>query len=800
MLLVRQVWRHLRRDAFYASLAALTMTLAIAGTSAAVAIVYAVVLHPLPYPDSDRLVVVAEARQGDGQALSVSVPDYFDWHGQAKSLDRLAAAWTGLDVNLEGLDQPARLRAARVAHGFFEVFGLRFALGRAFSADEDQPGANRTAVITHDLWTREFSADASITRRHVTLDGVPTLVTGVLGRGEALPIADVDVLLPLRMNSGSQSPFARFLQVFGRLAPGGTIDAARSEFALLARRAAEVRPESNTAIGATVDPLHATVVAGTTGVLGLILVAAGAVLVIASVNVVNLGLVRLTERRRGVAVQLALGATPFEVGAVFLLEALLLVGASGVAGVALAAGALRAFVALAPASIPRLGEVRLEPVSILVSAGVVVLAAVLVGLAPAWLARRTSVLEVIGTGRSSVDAGKARRMTHAFVISQIGLAVAVVALAGLLSGAYSRLAAVPTGFDPDQVVAVFVSVRGPAYRAPESQSALYDTLVERVRALPDVLGASAVSRLPLDAGGTTWTYVTPTMASVAPGTEPTARYYVVGDGYFGAMGVPIIAGRALDRRDQGPESTSIVISEALANARWPGARAVGQRLKLGRADSDNPWLTVVGVAGGVRDVSLTAAAGDAIYQAYSPTIRASGPLVIRSRSAADAVVRSVRAAVAEVDRGLPVYDVRRLDTLVDLALRAPRFNAWAFGSFAMVALVLAAVGVFGVAAQAVNQQRRTIALSSALGATPRRVLVGVLGGVGRLTLVGIGIGAAVAWLVSTLAAGVFDAVAGPDPIGLAASCGIFLVVAIAACVLPARRALRVDPALMLKDF
>jgi predicted permease len=791
---VRYALRQLRRSPGFALVAVLTLALGIGANTAIFSVVNGVLLRPLPFREPDRLVRVFSL--DEGKRAAVSPLDFADWRDQARSFEGLAAV-NALTLNLTGGGEPERLEGASVSAALFSVLGVRPIAGRTFAPSEDAPGAPRLVLLGEPLWRRRFGADPGLVGRTVLLDGEVYTVVGIVPAASAYP-AGAEVWTPLDLSQEARSRGARYLRVIGRLAPGTAASAAGAEMAAIARRLEEQDPDHNTGFGAAVVPLHQQIVGEVRTPLLVLLGAVGFVLLIACANVANLLLARAIGREGELAVRAALGAGRGRIVRQLLTESLLLALLGSAAGVALAAAAMRAFVAAVPDDLPRVAEVGIDGTVLLATAGAALATGLLFGLAPA-LQASTPIL--VGTlkqgGRGASGHAGRRRASDALVVAEVALAVVLLAGAGLLTRSFTRLLEVDPGFRPERVTTFTVTLPPAKYGKDAQLQAFAAALVERLARLPGAQSAAVVSGLPLSDAGFSLSFTVDGRPAPDPGAEPSAQVRVATPAYFATMGIPLVRGRAFTERDRDGSPQVVVINREAARRFFPGEDPLGRRVQLGwTRDSVRMGGEIVGVVGDVRQFGLDAAPVPEIYAPYDQFPLDELSAVVRSTADEQdqaAVLAAVWGAVGELDRDLPVYALRTLEELVSESVARPRFYMLLLGAFAAVALLLSAVGIYGVMSYAVRQRTREIGIRVALGATGGRVLRMVLGQGLTLALAGAILGLLAALWVTRLMASLLYGVSPTDPPALAAGAVVLVAVAALACYLPARRAARADP-------
>jgi putative ABC transport system permease protein len=775
-----------------------TLALGIGATTAIFSVINGVLLRPLTYPQPDRLVLVWERSRG--QATNVVNPgNYLDWRDRAKSFTDLAA-FTWSSLTFTG-DAPEIVPGRAVTPNFFEILGNAPQLGRVFTHAEAQPGGPRVIVLSDGLWRRRFAADAGIIGRAVPVAGGIATVVGVMPQSfRPLPWGSEEYWQPFQLDPSDPFRRGRYAMVIGRLRPGVTRGQAQAEMGVIAAGLAREHPEVDAGWGANVVSLTDQVVGSARRVLWIVLAAVGIVLLIASANLGNLMLVRADGRRREFAVRTALGASQWHLVRQWLAESLCVAFLGGAAGFLLAQWGVAVLVASGPASIPRLGEVSLDARVAAVMAALTVAVGIAAGL-PAALGvsggRDGLASGLHGeTGRTTAGA-RARRFRSGLVVAQMALALVLLAGAGLLVRSIRKLAAVNPGFDPRHLLTLSVDLPSATYPDDTSRAAFFARLLDRVNALPGVSRAGAISFLPFIEGGAATAFTIVGRPVPEPGHWTSADIRTVDSGYFAAMRIPLAAGRGFTAADRAGAPPVVVINQAMARQFWPGQNPLGERLQISWRHQDTQ-PEIVGVVGDVHVESLDDTPRSMIY--YPLAQEPSGSMVIVTRSGGDAVglAGAIRAAVHDLDRDLPVSDVATMSTRLVQSMSDRRYPMLLFATFAGLAVLLAAVGIYGVLSYTVNEQRREFGVRLALGAQREDVLRLVIGRGLRLTLGGVAIGAAGAALGARALGRLLYDVPPQDPVTFAAVVAFLGTVALVATYLPARRATRVDPMEVLR--
>jgi predicted permease len=800
---VRFALRSLARRPSFLAVTSLTLALGIGANAAIFSVVDATLLKPLPYANPDRLVSIWPAG-------SMMPGVFVQVRAGMRSVDQIAGYSGGTAVSMTGASEPARLVQSEVTSRFFDVLGIRPIAGRTFLDGEDQPGHDRIAVLGHALWQQRFGSDPAIVGRSVVVDGISRTVVGVMPPGFHFPSPTIDFWVPVSLDP-SPANVGRFwgtshLNVIARLRPDSSLASAEREAAVLVDRARASFPwrmSDEWGKGVTVVPLERKVV-GDVGPLLLVLFGSvGVVLLIACVNVANLLLSRATTREREIAIRASLGAGRGRIVRQLLTESVLLALVGGAIGLVVAAGGVRALLLLLPPGMPRVTEVAVDARVLAFTMLTSLATGITFGLAPALRVSRPALNAVLGATRNAGGTLVKRRLSDALVVAQIALGVVLVAGAGLLLKSFWRLHQVELGFRADEVIAADIPIPSFTSDTTVHARAFFDAVLDEVRAIPGVKSAAIASVLPFGGVGSMQSsFATEIEASPVPpgGSAPMLVRTVVSPEYFEAMGIPLVRGRALSAADRDGGPTVAVVDEFTARRLWPDADPIGQRF---RAVWMKPWVTVVGVVGSVKRDSLSSAGEVSVYLPTTHTAGFSFPtqmtLVVRSEARVADLAPRIRSAVGRVDATVPVSPPRLVATLVSNSVARARFTVVLLATFALVALSLGAVGIYGVVAYAVARRTREIGVRMALGARATDVLAMVLRSGGSLTAAGVALGTVAALAASRLLSGFLFGVTPSDPAVFIAVPALLGAVAVGACAIPARRAARVDPVVALRS-
>jgi putative ABC transport system permease protein len=797
---VRYGLRVLARNPGFTAVAVITLALGIGANTAIFTVVNAVLLRPLPYEKPDQLVAVFES-EPECRNCPVSGPDFLDWRQSSKSFSSLVAG-TMDQASLTGAGEPQHLDGADVSPGIFELLGAPPALGRTFTSDEER-GVHYVVIISYGLWQRAFGGNRSLVGKRITLDGKEADVIGIMPKGFQFPRMwgnpDPDFWVPLPVDALNQNRGSHWLWVLGRLRPGVAQRQAQAEMTGIAGQIAQQYRESNAGVGASVVDLHEELVGDTRPMLLLLFSAVGFLLLIAGANVANLLLAQAARRQREMAVRLAVGAGRWRLARQLLTESVGLASLGGAAGLLLAVCAKASLVSLAPPRmLPSVNPINLDARVFVFALAVCLLVGILFGLAPALGASRIDLDESLKEGARGFTGGlRARRFRGGLVVCEVGLALVLLIGGGLLIHSLKNLVAVDIGFNPKNVLTMELNLPSSRYPKNEDRLAFFQNAVERVKGLPGVLDASVTSKLPLmgmSNNGDVWVEGRP-MGPEFQG--PLVEFSYVLPGYFHTLGVPSLVGRTFAFADGAGAPRVAVINETLARHFWPHESPLGKRFTRSKPPQ---WVEVVGVVADVRQSWRLA--DPPMPEAYFPYAQWAEYddlyLVVRSALDPASLIQPVRAQLLNLDPDLPAYHVETMEQIRTARAAAPRFRSVLMTLFALVALTLAATGIYGVMAYAVTERTHEIGVRMALGAVPRDVLRMVVSQGMALTLAGVAAGLAGAFALTRFLASFLYGVLPTDP-GTFVGASLLLVgVATLACYIPARRATKVDTLVALR--
>jgi putative ABC transport system permease protein len=793
--------RMLAKNPGFTAVAILTLALGIGANTAIFSVVNAVLLKPLPYADPDRLAVIwVTEPSAPGELFPDTGPDFQDWQAQNHVFEGIAAV-TIETGTLTGFGEPLQLRGLSISPNTFELLGVQPLLGRTFSPDEGPTGHNHVVLLSYGLWQSAFGGRKDIVGSKITLDGEAYNVAGVMPSDLRFPTVwsrNPQFWDPITMDAPKWKTDRgnHWFWVLARMKRGVTLKQAAAEMETISTRLAQQYPHSNTGVIARVKSLHQQLTGDVSEVLWVLFAAVGFLLLIACVNVANLLLTKSVVRQREMAIRFAVGSGVGRLVRQLLTESVLLFLLGGVAGLVVGTYALRLLLLAAPTGyIPPMISVHLDSRVFGFTFLIAFVTGTLAGLIPAVQATRVSFSQMLKESASAVAAshGLARGLLTA---GEIAIALVMLVGAGLATRSLVRLLGVQPGFDPRQVVAGRVSLPDSRYPKEPQQQAFFRNLIERVQALPGVVSAGAASELPLNGGSNGTVVIEGQAAPKDIWSSPLVESCTVTPNYFRTMRIPLLGGRDFAETDTKEEPLVAVINETMARRFWPHQDAVGKRFK--HNDPEAKWVTVIGVVGDVREFGL---AEPAIPEAYYPESQSTFSelvLVVRTANDPQAQAPAIRKALNDLDKDLPWYSVQTLSEMVSNSSREKRFVALLLGLFAAMALVLASVGIYGVVSYSVSQRTREIGIRMAFGAEVRNVLGMVLREGLLLVITGVTVGLLGAWALSRYLTSILYAVRATDLVTYILAALLMTVVALVACLVPARRAAKVDPMVALR--
>lgn len=789
---LRYALRQLIKAPGFTIVAIVTLALGIGACTAIFSVVNTVLLHPLDYPSPDRLVSIRETQLPKFPEFSVSPPNFIDWQKQTKSYEYLAA-YGGASLNLTGEGEPQRLLGVKATAHYFDVYGVKPILGRMLLPEEDAVGKNHVVVLSYGFWQRVFGGARDVVGRSVQLNGEPYQIVGVAPYGFGLG-SKVDIWTPMAFKpdeTANDNRGAHYINVAGRLKPGVTFEQAKAELEVIAAQLAVQYPDPQKGWGIFMMPMQDYAVREVKPVLYTLLGAVGCVLLIACANLANLLLARATARHREISIRAALGAGRGRLVRQLLTESVVLAICGGAAGVILANLGLDALLALAPTNLPRNDEIHLNPGILVFALGLSIFTGLLFGIAPAWLAARADMNEALKQGtRGSTEGGARGRLRSALVVIEVTLALVLLGGAGLLARSFMQLANVDPGFMPENATMLRLSLPQKKYAQPEQQNAFANSLLERLKDLPGVQAVGVTHSMPL-VGDYVLAFNIEGRPAIAPADLPSTNYYSVTPDYFRAMGIRLVRGRMFTPQDDAKAPRVAIINETMARQFFPNEDPIGKRINI--TNGPETWRQIVGVVGDIKQYGVDKATSAQAYEPFAQVPFSSVNVVIRTKGSPAAMLGALRPAVYAVDKDQPIGAIRPLEEIMAESISRQRFAMTLLTVFSAVALVIAAVGIYGVMAYNVVQRTGEFGIRMALGAQRRDVLRLVLTQGGKLIGLGLVIG-----LMATLAASramgsmLFNTSA-YDPLTLGTITLVLAVVALIACFFPANRATKVNP-------
>jgi len=802
---IRYGSRLLWKSPGFTAAAVLTLALGIGGNTAIFSIVNAVLLQTFPYPDPNRLVLMFDVPLNQPDAPSgISYRDFTQYREQNRAFSEMAGN-SFHDLTLTGAGEPLIVNTADVTPEIFPLLGAKPLAGRTLVPEDGKQGAAPVAVVSENLWHSRFGSDPALIGHSITLDMRPFTVVGILPESFTYPdgaprqdvwisVAQDPLFGPRLFQSGS-----RVLAGIGRLKPGVSPAQAQAEMNTLAARLAKEFPTEDSGLTIRIAPYRQFVVGGVKSALLILLGAVGLVLLIACANIANLLLSRATSRGREIAVRTALGAGHTRIIRQLLTESALLALLGGVAGILLAACAVRSLRPFLPSALTLINSIHVGgsvlAFTLLLSLG----AALAFGLAPALIATPSNLLANIKEGGERTGQRGGQHVRSFLAIAEISLAMVLLVGGGLLIRSFALVTSVNPGFDPNKVIEAEVSLPQFQYSTPRQWVAFSNGLLASLHARPGLRDSALAAPLPMDRqGAANFAFSIVGDPPIPPGKSQTADYATVSPEYFRLMRIPLLRGRFFSDQDSPSNPKVAIISETLARRYFPNQDALGRQMRFGFPPNSNVSREIVGIVGDVRDVALSRKPGLMMYVPFAQAPLYGGEVVVRSSLSTSSTAAGIRQAVRSIDKNLPVTDIESMKDVLGQSISQERFRTFLLGSFSAMALVLAAVGIFGVISYSASQRTREIGIRIALGAGRRDVLRLILGQGTKLALFGLGIGLVAAFLVTRLMSSLLYCVSAADPVTFASVTIILLAVVLTACYIPARRAAKVDPMVALR--
>lgn len=787
--------RTLAKSPGFTAVAILTLALGIGANTAIFGVVNAVLLRPLPFQNPSRLVWSwGNCPLCDHGAVSPA--DFLDYRAQNRSFESYGAMAVGDSLfNLTGNDKPIQIKGSMVTAGFFDTLGIQPRYGRVFRESDEKTTDPEAVILSHHLWQDRFGGDPSVIGKSVSLDGKSRTVVGVLATDIPL-LSEADLWFPAPfLNQGMQSRRSHFLRPIGLLKPGVTISQAQSELDAIAVSLAAQFPVTNTGWSVKLDPLQNVLIGNVRPAFMVLGGAVSLVLLIACANIASLLFARNTARQREIAIRTALGAGRSRLLRQLLTESLVLALAGGVAGIFLANAAVELLKQLGPQSLPRLDEVNVSGTVLAFTFVTTILTGILFGIGPALKASRRDLTQSLKEGGASGDSRSKHRAHDALVVAEVALSVVVLIASGLLLNSFWRLMRVHLGFDPANVLTTEVSLVTPRYDDAQRRESFFHDLQDRLQSAPAVKSAGFISELPLSGEGNDTFFTITEHPPADPNDNADADFRNIDGDYFGAMRIPLLAGRRFDRQDSSEFRNVVIVNEPFVKKFFPNEDPIGKHLKMFEDKPEFVTREIVGVVGGNKHFALQESLRPEMFK---PGSFSRMNIVVRSAGDPATLTSVVRQGVSGIDPDEATSTFRTMDDVIALSAAGDRFNTLLLGAFAAIALLLTAAGIFGVLSYLVTQRTREIGLRMALGAQPKDVLRVIVGHGLRLVLVGLCIGVAAALVVTRWMSSVLFDVKPIDPLTFAAVAAVLTAVAFLASYIPARRAMRIDPIVALR--
>jgi predicted permease len=793
--------RMLRKNPGFTTVAVLTLAIAIGANTAIFSFVSSVLLRPLPYPASDRLMWVSDYMPRQHSSLVIE-SDYYAWRSQNQAFQDIAAYEAGETFTLTGAGNPERFHAARTTYNLLDVLGVATKLGRSFREEEDRPDVPGVVLLSDKLWRERFSADPAILGRSIELDGQLYAVTGVLPpEFEFLDNSRADLIVPsaLENHEMTMQKAMRVVRVVGRLRDGMTPTAAAANLDAINQRLLWQYPAPFARMfqGAKVEivPLHERLVGNVRPLLLVLAGTVGFVLLIACANVASLQLARGVSREKEFAVRGALGAGRRRLVRQLLTENLTIALAGGVCGLLLAAGLIRVLRQFSPVDVPHLSLAQLDSRVLCFTVATSCLAGLLFGLAPAFVSMRSQLVGAFkNTGDQPDTSRLGRRSQSLLVVAELAAALVLSMGAGLFVRSFLRLAATPPGFDGTDVLTVHISLPPNLYQTHEQQLSFFQQLDQQVGGFPGVEASGVASILPLQGPDTSSSVEIEGTPPELPGQTPKADVTRISSGYFKTLRIPLIAGSLLDARDSQNASNTLVVNQAFVRRFLPQEDPLGKRVRIARED----WWTIVGIVGDSKQDGLASQVRPQVFASIGKCTSPDMTLLVWARKNPQSLLSAVHSIVAGLDKNLPLYDVQTMDELLSAQTASQRFNSWLLSAFAFIALLLSCLGIYGVTTYAVNQRTRELGLRMALGAAPRNVLQMILRQATVLICLGLVLGTGISFALGKFVEHLLFEIRPADPVTYAIVSLLLITVVMIACYIPARRATHVDPMIALR--
>ncbi len=800
---LRYAVRMLLKKPGFTLVAVMTLALGIGANTAIFSIVNAVLLRSLPYPEPDRLTQIWETfRPQDVMVTSISPHNFADWQRENQSFERLASySYATFTLTLD--DQPEPVSGLRVSADFLSVMGVSPALGRDFLMEEDAPGKNRVLILSHALWQRRFAGDDGIVGQAIPVNGETFTIVGVMPKDFTFPDS-TDIWSPIGLDLSRIQRGTSFLFSVGRLKKDVTIAAAQTEMSAIAASLEQLYPNTNTGCGVNLVALHDQLVGDVKLRLWVLFGAVGFVLLIACTNVANLLIARAATRHKEIAIRIALGGSRWRLIRQFLTESTLLSLVGGGAGLLLAMWGVDFLVAASLVQFPHTGEIGIDGWALAFTALASVVTGLVFGIVPALQATKPDVQETLKETGQSVTAGVARhRLRKTLVVAEIALALILLAGAGLLINSFLRLQRVPVGFDPKNVLTMRISLPRSRYAEPRQQQAFFEQAIEKISAIDGVRSAGGTNDLPFSGSRSHTSFSIEGRPPAAPGESPNSDFRAISPDYFAALGIELLRGRGFTERDTKDSPAVAIINEEMARRYFKDEDPLGKRIQIGSPEENRLYgksvsREIIGIIRDVKHWELNERGEAEMYVPFTQLPDSRMFIAVRGDEQVKSLVGAIRSAVQSIDPNQAVSNIRMMEERLTSSIATKRVNTVVLGFFAVVALLLAALGIYGVMSYSVTQRTHEIGVRMALGAKRRDILRLVVGQGLALAVIGVMVGLAVSFALMRLISSLLFGVSAADPLTYTGVSLILMVVAMLACYLPARRATRVDPMIALR--
>lgn len=792
---IRYAIRNLLKRPAFTIIAVVTLALGIGANTAIFSAINALLLKPLPFPELDRVVAIWDKLPSRGVMHNeVTVANYLDWQAQSQSFEQLAL-YRWWSANITAIDPPERIQGFLVTANFFDAMSMKPVMGRNFLPEENQPGKDAVAIITHSLWQRRFGGDPNIINKTITVNSVVRTIIGVMperfnfpkGSEVYAPLAMTPELMKSRQNHG--------YYVIGQLKPGVSIESSQADIDNIAARLEQQFPETNTGWGATVFPIVADTVRMYDTALWVMMGAVGFVLLIACANVANLMLARASGRQKEIALRAALGASRWRIMRQLLTESVIVALIGGALGILVGFWGIDALRAANPAEAAKYAPgwyqlgINFEVLAFTIALSFI--SGIVFGLAPAWQVSRPNLNDSLKEGGRQTSAGS-HRLRGSLVVAEVALSLMLLVGAGLLARSFLSLLRTNPGFNADNIITMNLVLPSVKYKEEPQRAVFYNDLVERVKTYPGVVSAAVVNFLPLGGANSSDAYLVEGVPEPAPGDENDGRYRVCTPDYFRTMSIPVIKGRGFTDQDKAGAPPVVIVNETMARKHWPNEEAIGKRIRFYGPPERNPWMEIVGVVEDVRH-ELNLPVTPEYYLPHAQDAWSGMVLVAKTNADPASLAAGIRQQVWAIDKDQPVFDVRTMQEVKSLSVALYSFSSVMLAIFAGVALLLASVGIYGVMAFAVTQRTQEIGIRMALGARAFDVLKLVVKHGMGLALLGIVVGLAGSWALTRFMSKMLVGVEPTDLLTFTVVSAFLLLAAFVACYLPARRATKVDP-------